>query len=592
MTLSANDIRAVGSWHHHDCSAGWGNCYVPDLSRAQIEAQRDRRQEERRRRREAQRKRQEEDLRKRREEFSRQVEACRKELARRSKEEARRREEERSRQAEEKAEAKRVADGQVLAEKIGTQAAALAATPASFKQYWNECPTIQKQQAQMRRSLETLYNPKTMGQVVIQERIGLPTSEALEAIDIDHTDEDPFVVDAPLSLAVPLKAASKAIKQPESIVLEAHAEKEQVPIAPDQKSDLRTPARLPVVVEDVTDAEKDEQAQSETGSAVASVDIDEEFASACASIETSSDPDVNVTSVWSNDPLFHIELDWDLAKDTQASSTLAGAPTPQINAEQAVPGEPEDTLGQVGPWETADTQPQVAQSSQPLTTPTLPTSPFNPLKTLRQVAKAITIPFDNQPLAPLTRAVHTVIIQLKQCPLCTTQLQAPIQRGEKVMRLLEQQRHTPTLDFNERVLRQTLEEKLSCHVRFYQCLHLWSQGFTDEDRQAFEAVIMPIIKQQFLCANTTVQQEMLAYWENGGHCYTDLLQSVAVEDWLSQSLLLDLAQEALVRNDTLLHDQIHASRLSSGTTPTRRHADQTFEPAAVVATFQKTNTPA
>ena len=60
LTLSANDIRAIGSWHHHDCHVGWGDCYVPHTSCSTIIAQRERRQEDRRRRREEQRRRQEE----------------------------------------------------------------------------------------------------------------------------------------------------------------------------------------------------------------------------------------------------------------------------------------------------------------------------------------------------------------------------------------------------------------------------------------------------------------------------------------------------------------------------------------------------
>jgi len=75
-------------------------------------------------------------------------------------EERRRQEEEQKRQAAEKAATKREADGRAWAEQVGTQAAALAATQAGFEQFWNESPTIQKQQAQMRRSLATFRKKK------------------------------------------------------------------------------------------------------------------------------------------------------------------------------------------------------------------------------------------------------------------------------------------------------------------------------------------------------------------------------------------------------------------------------------------------
>ena len=183
----------------------------------------------------------------------------------------------------------------------------------------------------------------------------------------------------------------------------------------------------------------------------------------------------------------------------------------------------------------------------------------NLFESLKHIVKAITIPFDNRPLAPLIQTVNAVVMQLKQYPLCAEPLGMLIKKGEEVMRLMQQQQYTPTLDFNERVLRKTLEEKLSCHLRLYQCIAYWSQHFTDAERDAFEAVIIPIFKKHFLCADTTVQQALLTYWKNGGHCYTNILQDAAVVDWLGQSLCLDIAQEALANNNTLLHDQFMQS---------------------------------
>jgi hypothetical protein len=183
----------------------------------------------------------------------------------------------------------------------------------------------------------------------------------------------------------------------------------------------------------------------------------------------------------------------------------------------------------------------------------------NLFASLKHIFKAITIPFDNRPLAPLTHAVHTVCMQLNQCALGTEQLDTSLVRGKKVMRLLEQQQDTPTLDLNERVLFKTLAEKLSCHLRLYQCVAYWSKHFTEAERDAFEAVLIPIFKNRFLCFDTTVQQALLTYWENEGSCYIDILQDAAVVDWLGQSLWVDITQEALANNNTLLRDQFMQS---------------------------------
>jgi ankyrin repeat protein len=172
-----------------------------------------------------------------------------------------------------------------------------------------------------------------------------------------------------------------------------------------------------------------------------------------------------------------------------------------------------------------------------------------------QVAEAITVPFDNRPLAPLTRAVDRICTQLKKGDLDTEQLDNSLRKGQKLMLEIAQQPYNASLDWQERIQYKTLADKLSCHVRLYQCLHTWAQDFTDADRQAFDAVILPVLKQQFLRANTTVQQEMLTYWENGGHCYADLLQDAAVEDWLKVSLHHDIVLAGLVNDDTLLQER-------------------------------------
>jgi flagellar biosynthesis GTPase FlhF len=123
LTLSANDIRAIGRWHHHDCHAGWDDCYVPHTSGSTIIAQRERRQEDRRKRREEQRRRQEEERRiaKEAEDRAKQIYSARckiqEELIRAEKrkqrlDEAYRREEERR----QKEEARREEEEQVLVE--------------------------------------------------------------------------------------------------------------------------------------------------------------------------------------------------------------------------------------------------------------------------------------------------------------------------------------------------------------------------------------------------------------------------------------------------------------------------------------------
>jgi hypothetical protein len=518
-----------------------------------------RREEERKRQEEEERKKQE-DLKRRREEFRKQVEDCRRELQRR--EEVRLRQEEERRRQEE-AEAKRAADGQVWAEQVGTQAAALAATQAGFEQFWNESSAIQKRLSQMHKATQAMPTPQAMRQKYVQEYMGTPIFEGamLEPVDrYDDGDEASSVVAVPLSHEASVAAPLEAEEHPVPVGLAAEAAEGTSKSA---ASSVHGSTNAPDADNDVISPSDDEHSQSEASSIydddAAFSEDEEDFASACAGVVAPSDTDdTDFAPIGLNDTLAHVELGWDRASGTQGSALAAG-PTPHSGVEQTVPCEPEDTPNQRGLWAAVDTQPQVAQQGQPSVPPAFTRPPFNPLQILRQVAKAIVVPFDNRPLAPLTQAVNAVVMQLKQYPSCTTPLGMLLTKGEEVMRLLQQQPYAPTLDFNERVLRKTLEEKLSCHLRLYQCVAYWSQHFTDAERDAFEAVIIPIFKKHFLCADTAVQQALLAYWGNGGSCYTDILQDAAVADWLAQSLCLDIAQEALVNNNTLLRDQFMQS---------------------------------
>jgi hypothetical protein len=68
--------------------------------------------------------------------------------------------------------------------------------------------------------MQAMYNPQKMGQVVTQERIGFPTSEALDAIDNDEE----------ASVAIPWSRAASH-QQSELTVLEAHETQAQDPVS-------------------------------------------------------------------------------------------------------------------------------------------------------------------------------------------------------------------------------------------------------------------------------------------------------------------------------------------------------------------------
>jgi hypothetical protein len=137
---------------------------------------------------------------------------------------------------------------------------------------------------------------------------------------------------------------------------------------------------------------------------------------------------------------------------------------------------------------------------------------------------------------------------------------------------------SPTLDFNEHVLCKTLEEKLSCHLRLYQCIAYWSQQLTDAERDAFEAVIIPVFKKRFLCADTVLQQALLTYWENGGsvlHRYTArccgsrLARPIALFRYCPGGT--GQQQYAIAR-------PLYTKRLAVGTAQTRACPEKTPEP--------------
>ncbi len=110
-------------------------------------------------------------------------------------------------------------------------------------------------------------------------------------------------------------------------------------------------------------------------------------------------------------------------------------------------------------------------------------------------------------------------------------------------------RSTP-LHWARASLKQTVEEAIS--HRCVQFIATYSQTLPPEGQAYFTSTMAPLLEEKLVRADPAVQQSLLLYWEHGGSFYPFVLQNEPVEYWLSQSLCLDLAQEALVTGNTTL----------------------------------------
>ena len=277
-----------------------------------------------------------------------------------------------------------------------------------------------------------------------------------------------------------------------------------------------------------------------------STTTDEDFMSACSDTVSLTDTGANAYGIWSNDALAHIAWDATLLGGETHTHTPTDIATSSSNIGET------DTQAKV---RARAISPPITAQGQSTSPQVSPRSVCYFFPSIGQVAQAITIPFDNRPLTPLVQAVDRICTQLKAGYWDSEQRNMDLQEGHKIIGMLQQKPYTTTLDWHERVQRKTLEDKLSCHVRLYQCLGHWIESLTEEEQQAFETVMIPILEQHFLRAPTEIQDALLTYWEQNGQCYTDLLQEVPVSDWLRLSLYRDIVYEALATNNTLLHNQ-------------------------------------
>ena len=267
---------------------------------------------------------------------------------------------------------------------------------------------------------------------------------------------------------------------------------------------------------------------------------------------TPSDAKEDFKEIGEQGPLVDAMWDWNQEQDILTNALIDNLTFSTHNT-STIPNDTEATHEQAEISARATTPPITEQGKA--TSPGVsPRSVFYAFPSFSRVAKAVTIPFDNRPLAPLVQDVNRVCLQLNECALCTEQLNTSLQEGKQLMRSCQQQSYVSTLNWHERVQYKTLEDKLSCHVRFYQRLVHWTKCLEKEEQQAFETAIVPVLKQRFLCGSTDVQQALLTYWERNGTCYADHLLEAPVQDWLKVSLYRDIVLAEPVNNDTLLQE--------------------------------------
>ena len=86
-------------------------------------------------------------------------------------------------------------------------------------------------------------------------------------------------------------------------------------------------------------------------------------------------------------------------------------------------------------------------------------------------------------------------------------------------------------------------------------LTTYPQHLPAEASATFVNTIAPILQQQLGQADQALQQTIITHFERGGGLYSLVLQNAPVAEWISQSILQDLAQEALLTSNPILADQ-------------------------------------
>ena len=157
-------------------------------------------------------------------------------------------------------------------------------------------------------------------------------------------------------------------------------------------------------------------------------------------------------------------------------------------------------------------------------------------------------------LEALTKAVHTMIQHTKHT-LPTDQFDTLIEEGAAIVHRIAKQRNQFSVTSTKHATLKQLEEELACHLRVQGFLKYYPKTLPQEAQETFKVTIAPLLRERLVQADRTVQQALVDYWEKRGNFYPVVLQNEAVSAWLSRSLCLDLAQEALVNDHAALYDR-------------------------------------
>ncbi len=419
---------------------------------------------------------------------------------------------------------------------------------------------VKDAQVQVSRTQRNLERQRSIGTPIVdvlkQTQASDDTSSLASSIASDQAVAEPSKVahstsTTPWTTQTPTKdeaaciQARAAMHNAQQLYIAEQKNREEAKRAYQKNRNAVAQAKASLIRLQATDSEDNLSAYDSALEEESSVDTEDDFLSTFSSSSSIADTDASLYGIWPNDALAHVE--WDGAPEQEIPAHTDADSSPRYNNVEVADEQSEISA--------RATSPPVAAEQAPVSPGTSPRSVVYPLPTFRQMAKAITVPFDNRPLAPLVQSVDGICMQLTGSVLGMDQLTHALTKGQTFLKEMEQQPYNTCLDWQERIQRKTLTEKLSCHVRLYQCLSLWTAQLTEEEQQAFEALIVPILQQHFLHASTEIQQKLLTYWENGGQCYTDILQEAEVPDWLSLSLYREIVCEALVTNNTLLQEQ-------------------------------------
>ena len=98
---------------------------------------------------------------------------------------------------------------------------------------------------------------------------------------------------------------------------------------------------------------------------------------------------------------------------------------------------------------------------------------------------------------------------------------------------------------------QTLEDLLAHYP----------EDLSTEARATFSNTIVPLLQEQWPFIAPEWNKTILDYFAHGGALYPQVLQDCPASEWVSQSILQDLSQEALATNNPILRDRFLSAML-------------------------------